>query len=97
VILSKLTEGVLRTHNGLTANLVTSSVVDPHFSFLMLASSGSFFNLCTVSADTTRVPKPKVKNPRGSHYEVHYEVALLFGLTELKAQIVWMEDGVEKR
>lgn len=38
-----------------------------------------------------------MKNPRGSHYEVHYEVALLFGLTELKAQLVWMEDGVEKR
>ncbi|KAF9650947.1 hypothetical protein BDM02DRAFT_3092037, partial [Thelephora ganbajun] len=57
----------------------------------------SFFNLCTVSADTSKIPKPKMKNPRGSHYEVHYEVVLLFGLTELKAQLVWMEDGVEKR
>ena len=43
------------------------------------------------------MPKPKVKNPRGSHYEVHHEVALLFGLTELKAQLVWMENGVERR
>ncbi|KAF9783709.1 hypothetical protein BJ322DRAFT_1066702 [Thelephora terrestris] len=57
----------------------------------------SFFNLCTVSADTSRVPKPKITNPRGSHYEVYYEVALLFGLTELKAQLVWTENGVEKR
>lgn len=26
-----------------------------------------------------------------------YEVALLFGLTELKAQLIWKEKGVEKR
>jgi len=50
-----------------------------------------------VTADTSRLPKPKIKNPRGSHHEVHFEVALLFGLTELKAQLVWEEDGIEKR
>jgi len=58
---------------------------------------GSFFDLCRVTADTSKLPKPKIKNPRGSHYEVHFEVALLFGLTELKAQLVWKEDGIEKR
>jgi len=50
-----------------------------------------------VTADTSKIPKPKIKNPRGSHYGVHFEVALLFGLTELKAQLVWKEDGIEKR
>lgn len=50
-----------------------------------------------MTADTSKLPKPKIKNPRGIHYEVHFEVALLFGLTELKAQLVWKEDGVEKR
>lgn len=59
--------------------------------------TGSFFDLCTVTADTARVPKPKIKNPRGSHFEIGFEVALLFGLTELKAQLVWEEGGVEKR
>jgi len=38
-----------------------------------------------------------IKNPRGTHHEVFFEVALSFGLTELKAQLVWMEGGVEKR
>lgn len=50
-----------------------------------------------MTADTSRVPKPKIMNPEGSHYEVEFEVALLFGLTELKAQLVWRENGVEKR
>lgn len=50
-----------------------------------------------VTADTSKLPKPKIQNPRGSHHEVHFEVALLFGLTELKAQLVWEEDGIEKR
>ena len=63
----------------------------------MLAFIASFFNLCTVYADTSKVPKPKIANPRGHHYEVRYEVALFFGLTELKAQLVWKENGVEKR
>ncbi|KAJ7578245.1 hypothetical protein C8J56DRAFT_969491 [Mycena floridula] len=31
------------------------------------------------------------------YYRIHYEVVLMFGLTELKAHIAWKEDGVEKR
>lgn len=84
--------------DGLTLNLVNHLIA--YYNSIISYQpfgTGSFFDLCKVSADTSRVPKPKISNPRGSHYEVHYEVALSFGLTELKAQLVWMEDGVEKR
>lgn len=68
----------------------------PH-NFSHTLSVGSFFDLCTVAADTSAIPKPKIKNPRGIHHEVSFEVVLLFGLTELKAQLLWKEHGVEKR
>ncbi|KAF8651112.1 hypothetical protein AX16_004887 [Volvariella volvacea WC 439] len=32
-----------------------------------------------------------------TYYRVHYDIVILFGLTELKAQIAWRENGVEKR
>lgn len=36
--------------------------------------------------------------PSGAEfYRIDYDVVLLFGLTELKAQISWMENGVEMR
>jgi len=33
----------------------------------------------------------------GSYYAVEYDVILLFGMTELKAQVAWQENGIEKR
>ena len=93
----KLTMGTLRTRGGLIVNLVTLFLVESHTTFSRTLCVGSFFDLCTVTADTSKIPKPKIKNPRGKHHEVFFEVALLFGLTELKAQLVWVEDGVEKR
>ncbi|PCH36679.1 hypothetical protein WOLCODRAFT_157378 [Wolfiporia cocos MD-104 SS10] len=33
----------------------------------------------------------------GPYYEQEYKVVLICGLTELKAQIIWEENGVEKR
>ncbi|KAF7310179.1 hypothetical protein MIND_00391500 [Mycena indigotica] len=35
--------------------------------------------------------------PRGMYYRFSFEVVFSFGTTELKAQIAWKEDGVEKR
>lgn len=78
-------------------NLVTKSLLQSHPVSSRFNVIGSFFDLCTVSADTSKLPKPKIKNPRGSHHEISFEVALLFGLTELKAQLVWIESGIEKR
>ena len=78
-------------------NLVTEFIAGYHSVFLYLLCLGSFFDLCMVTADTSKLPKPKIKNPRGSHHQVDFKVVLLFGLTELKAQLVWMENGIEKR
>jgi len=31
------------------------------------------------------------------YFHVKYDVVLMFGLTEMTAQVAWKEDGVEKR
>ena len=36
------------------------------------------------------IPRPKATG-KGSFYRVDYEIVLLFGMTELKAQIAWKE------
>uniref|UniRef100_A0A0W0G793 Uncharacterized protein n=1 Tax=Moniliophthora roreri TaxID=221103 RepID=A0A0W0G793_MONRR len=59
-----------------------------------------FSILCTVEADTSTAEgfiQEKYTLDRGRYYEARYEVVLLFGLTELKAQICWTENGQEKR
>ena len=50
--------------------------------------------LCTIEADLSRVPllpRPKARG-EGSFYRVDYDIILLFGITELKAQIAWNEN-----
>ncbi|KAF8132021.1 hypothetical protein EV363DRAFT_1583618 [Boletus edulis] len=60
---------------------------------------GMFSNLCTVHADTSQVSK--TLSPRRGFaglqfYRQQFSIVLMFGLTELQAQISWMENGVEK-
>ncbi|KAI5982477.1 hypothetical protein EDD15DRAFT_2377772 [Pisolithus albus] len=60
----------------------------------------SFTKKCTVYADTSKAAKtlsPQISPSGAEFYRIDYDVVLLFGLTELKAQISWMENGVEKR
>ncbi|TFK33569.1 hypothetical protein BDQ12DRAFT_738725 [Crucibulum laeve] len=58
-----------------------------------------FSSLCFVNADLSVLCKnlQPLQGPRGKYYTVYYDIILLFGLTELKAQISWVENGVEKR
>ncbi|PFH47737.1 hypothetical protein AMATHDRAFT_6474 [Amanita thiersii Skay4041] len=59
-----------------------------------------FVSLCNVRADLTNIArsaKSAVSQEGKTYYWFGYEIALLFGLTELRAEIVWKEDGVEKR
>jgi hypothetical protein len=54
-----------------------------------------YSTLCTVTADTPQMIKtltPKVGLNGVRYYSQDFNVVLLFGLTELKAQIAWMED-----
>ncbi|KAJ7681552.1 hypothetical protein B0H14DRAFT_3678127 [Mycena olivaceomarginata] len=52
-----------------------------------------------VHADTSEIVKalkPR-KGQGGTYYRLEFEMVMSFGLTELKAQIAWLENDVEKR
>ncbi|EIW80579.1 hypothetical protein CONPUDRAFT_105630 [Coniophora puteana RWD-64-598 SS2] len=58
-----------------------------------------FTHLCTIKADATEAARNLQVQHRGSHsyYRIAYRIILHFGLTELRAQLAWMENGVEKQ
>ncbi|KAI1793699.1 hypothetical protein LXA43DRAFT_1121934 [Ganoderma leucocontextum] len=56
-----------------------------------------FISLCTVCADTALVNRQPKQGPLGIYYQQDFKFVLLCGLTELKVQISWMENGIEKR
>ena len=51
-----------------------------------------FSELCTISADVSRVPELCLIGPGGPCFVHAFSVVLSFGLTELKAKISWMEN-----
>ena len=54
--------------------------------------------LCTISCDISNVSYTVNVGPDGiKFYRYRFDLFLLFGLTELKAQVGWLENGVEKR
>ncbi|KAK7472143.1 hypothetical protein VKT23_000265 [Stygiomarasmius scandens] len=59
----------------------------------------NYIALCRIKADTT----PFITTARRTlsngqvYYQLNYSIILSFGLTELKAQYAWVENGVEKR
>ncbi|KAF9478438.1 hypothetical protein BDN70DRAFT_994212 [Pholiota conissans] len=59
----------------------------------------NYTKLCTINVKPGQIPmKRMVKlNGRGIFYRLNYEYVLIFGLTELKAQVVWEQGGVERR
>jgi len=58
----------------------------------------NYTKLCTLVADLSHLPLSPMTNPDGeTYYRVIYDFVLLFGLTEMKAQLAWKENGVEKR
>ncbi|KAF5374607.1 hypothetical protein D9615_008998 [Tricholomella constricta] len=62
--------------------------------------SSDFSALCTIKADTSKISrclKPRLTTWGQTYYEMFFDIVLSFGLTELTAQIAWLEDGVEKR
>ncbi|KAL0573590.1 hypothetical protein V5O48_008367 [Marasmius crinis-equi] len=61
--------------------------------------SACYSVLCTVKADTLETSKTLSNRfgPNGNYFVLEFDIILLFGLTELKAQIAWTEQGVEKR
>ncbi len=54
-----------------------------------------FSTLCTVQADTSGITQDlAMETGRGGqrYYTIKFDVVLLFGLTELKAQLQWVEN-----
>lgn len=60
-----------------------------------------FTRLCTIVADTNHAAKGMTPQrsavPGRNYYAQTFYIILKFGLTELKAQLGWFENGVEKR
>ncbi|KAI6108537.1 hypothetical protein EV401DRAFT_2116788 [Pisolithus croceorrhizus] len=61
----------------------------------------SYTKLCTIFADTSKLTSSlqpcQRPNGLGIYYTLNFDVVMLFGLTELKAQVSWKENGVEVR
>lgn len=51
-----------------------------------------FTSLCTIHADTSSVPRVPCLGINGIYFRLFFDVVLLCGLTEIKAQISWMEE-----
>lgn len=59
-----------------------------------------FSTLCTVQADTSGITRSlalEMGREGQAFYTIRFDVVLLFGLTELKAQLQWVENGETKR
>ena len=55
-------------------------------------STVHFADLCNITADMTSLKssiRPRTNHRGAKYYTVSYDIVLLFGLTELKAQIAW--------
>jgi hypothetical protein len=52
----------------------------------------NYHEVCTVKADLSKVPTSACHGSSGVYYELTADIIMLFGATELKAQIAWMED-----
>ncbi|TFK80413.1 hypothetical protein K466DRAFT_532982 [Polyporus arcularius HHB13444] len=63
----------------------------------MDVESEMFTPLCTIHADTSKVARTPRAGSQGNYYVQAFNVVLQCGLTEMKAQISWTEDGQEKR
>ncbi|KAF9478436.1 hypothetical protein BDN70DRAFT_933388 [Pholiota conissans] len=59
----------------------------------------NYTNLCTINVEPGIIPLKRMVKPNGPgcFYRLDYDYILIFGLTELKAQVAWKEGGIEKR
>jgi hypothetical protein len=58
-------------------------------------STVHFPDLCEVTADITKLKssiRPQTNHRGSKFFTMEYDIVLLFGLTELKAQIAWIQN-----
>ena len=72
-------------------SFVISLSFHPNFSPLSLAEN--YTKLCTINTKPGKIPMKRMVKPngQGKYYRVDYEHVLIFGLTELKAQVAWKQ------
>ncbi|KZT03735.1 uncharacterized protein LAESUDRAFT_659042 [Laetiporus sulphureus 93-53] len=56
-----------------------------------------FDTLCTIRADISHIPTVRKRGLQGDYYEQRTKTIFLFDLTELKAQLSWMENVSSSR
>ena len=64
----------------------------------MVVLAENYTRLCTINVDLSKLPvstRPKTEG-QGVYYISDYEIVLLLGLTELKAQVAWKEKQGKK-
>ena len=81
-------ETKVRGRDNTPASLRWSGVRKGTISPLILAS---FSTLCTIQCDTSGMRKPRKWSLRGRWYEVHYDLVLQVGFTDLRAWVSWKE------
>jgi hypothetical protein len=60
-----------------------------------ISISDMYTKICSIEMDLSHLPlvaQPRLNGEPGMFYEIEYETVLMFGLTELKAQIAWKEN-----
>lgn len=72
------------------------SVADPQWKDI---DTENYTKLCTIEADLSHLPLTAQRKSLGvgTFYRLDYDLVLLFGLTEMKAQVIYKERGAEKR
>ena len=56
-------------------------------------ASGSYTSVCQLCVDISNAPKiPEITSSGDLSYRMEVSVILLFGLTELQAQVAWIEN-----
>ena len=86
VAAEKIQSGLISSHVRKNARLYTCA----HPSF-----ADNYTPVCSVVADTSSIPEPETARhtPDGlQYYRKEFDIILLFGMTELKAQLAWTED-----
>jgi len=68
--------------------------LSPYFGWSLIAYLiDNYTENCTITADLTAVPYSTAVNDDGAtYYRFHYDIIMLFGQTELKAQLAWKEN-----
>ena len=88
--------GLRRSLGGGTLILVRSpSILPPLFLPAdVVMDTDNYTKICTIEADLSHItltPRYERKGERGQYFRLDYDLVLLFGLTELKAQVAWRE------